>query len=435
MTASIRAFFVSLMITGALLTSFGAGVLVDRLWLQPVPASAGVRVTSLASDTAQPAPPETDELAVFHDVWKMIQEQYYFQPVDRAKVLHAATKAMVQALGDDHSLFLTPQENEASRGQMQGHFDGIGVWVSTEDDVLRIIAPMDGSPAQRVGIEPNDIIRQIDGRDVSSMKTDEALALVRGKVGTTVRLALERAGATELIEVEVERARIEVDAVTSQVLDGDIGYVRVSVFGDKTTEQLDKALASMEERNVKGIILDLRNNGGGWLVSSREMLGRFLGDGPALIERSRNGDQIDTVITSTTVRVYETPLVVLVNGGTASASEIVAGALQDRQRATIVGERTYGKGSIQTVRELSDGSSARLTTSLWLTPNEHTIHKQGITPDIVVGPEGELVDDVLRPWLARPRTPRALGPTNPDGLTGPPDRQLERAINLLLHGK
>ncbi len=432
MTASVRTFFMALLITTGLMGSFSAGVLADRLWFQPVVTREVDRLSSLSSDTA---PQARGELDTFADVWKMIQDQYYRAPVDRQKVLYAGIKGMVAALEDEHSRFLTPEENESTRAQMEGHFDGIGVWMSTDEGVLRVIAPMDGSPAQRAGIQPDDVVIRIDGRDVTGMKPDEALPLVRGKAGTRVRLTLRRVGAAEPIELEVERARIEVDAVTPQVLEGNIGYVRATVFGDKTTPQLDAALKDLSAKNVRGIVLDLRNNGGGWVSSAREMLGRFLPDGTALVEQSRAGERADSILTSADVRAYDVPLVVLVNSGTASASEIVAGALKDRRRAVIIGERTYGKGSIQQVRDFGDQSSLRLTTALWLTPDKHMIDKQGITPDIAIGPEGEHLDDTLRASILRARQPRALGPGNPDGRTGPPDLQLERARQYLLTGK
>lgn len=430
MTGPVRTFLMSFVFTLGLLISFCGGVVADRLWFQSTPIGAVDRLSGLTTDVT---PRPRNDLETFNEVWKMVQEQYYFQPVDKQKVLNAGLKSIVGALGDDHSHFLTPDENNVNKSQMQGHFDGIGVWISTDDGRLRVIAPMDDSPAQRAGIMPDDIIIRVDGRQV--VKPDEALALVRGKAGTKVQLTIQRAGNTEPLDFEVERARIEVDAVTYRVIDGNIGYIRATVFGDKTTAQLDAALKDLAGRGVRGIVLDLRNNGGGWVVSAREMLGRFLPDGTALVEMSRSGERVDTVLTSGEVRIYSTPLVVLVNSGSASASEIVAGALKDRQRATIVGERTFGKGSIQQVREFNDGSSARLTTALWLTPSKATIEKQGITPDIYVGPEGTPIDDTIGAWMLRSRQPRALGPTNPDGLTGPPDAQLERARQFLLVGR
>jgi carboxyl-terminal processing protease len=433
MAGPVRTYVLALLIAAGLVGSFTAGVAADRLWLQPAAPAAGAAISSLASDVA--TAPAANDLEVFNDVWKMIQDQYYRQPIDRAKMVQAATKALVAALEDEHSRYLTPDENEPARAQMQGHFEGIGVWLDTDDGRLRIIAPMDGSPAQRAGVQPNDVIVRVDGRDVTGLKPDEALKLVRGKAGTKVTLGLRRPNAEGIIELEIERAKIEVDAVSYRVLDDNVGYVRATVFGDKTTAQLDAALKELSARRVRGIVLDLRNNGGGWVAAAREMVGRFVPDGAALIEVSRSGRRVDPVITSREVQVYDTPLVVLVNGGTASASEIVAGALKDRGRATIIGERTFGKGTIQQVRDFRDSSSLRLTTAQWLTPAERTIEKQGITPDVVIGPEGEPVDDLLRPWLAQPRLPRALGPTNPDGRTGPPDYQLERGRQYLLNGR
>ncbi|MCC6628764.1 MAG: S41 family peptidase [Chloroflexi bacterium] len=412
---------------------FAAGVVADRLWLAPAPlVSAGGVATGATGDAASAA---ANELDVFNDVWKMVQDQYYYQPIDRARVVQAAIKGLVGALEDENSRYLTPDESSGTRSQMQGYFEGIGVWLDTDDGRLRIIAPMDNSPAQRAGVQPNDVIVIIDGRDVVGMKVDDALKLVRGKAGTSVRLGLRRLGGAEVIEIAVERAKIEVDAVTYRRLDDNIGYVRATVFGDKTTDQLDAALKDLQRQGVRAIVLDLRNNGGGWVSAAREMVGRFVPDGTALVEVSRAGERVDPVLTSADTQMYTTPLVVLVNGGSASASEIVAGALQDRGRATLIGERTFGKGSIQQVREFRDSSSVRLTTAQWLTPAKRVIEKRGIMPDVVIGPEGEPADDLLRAAQRQTRLPRALGPANPDGRLGPPDYQLERARQFILTGK
>ena len=412
---------------------FVSGVVVDRVWLAPAPlVAAGGVAASATSDAVGAA---ANDLDVLNDVWKMVQDQYYYQPVDRARVVQAAIKGMVGALEDDNSRYLTPEENAGSRSQMQGYFEGIGVWLDTDDGQLRIIAPMDNSPAQRAGVQPNDVIVRVDGRDISDLKVDDALKLVRGNAGTTVRLGLRRLGDAALIDVTVERAKIDVESVTYRKLDDNIGYIRATVFGDKTTDQLDAAVRDLQRQGVRAIVLDLRNNGGGWVSAAREMVGRFVPDGTALVEVSRAGERVDAVLTSNNAQAYSTPLVVLVNGGSASASEIVAGALQDRGRATLIGERTFGKGSIQQVREFRDSSSVRLTTAQWLTPSKRVIEKKGIMPDVVIGPAGDSADDLLRASQRQTRLPRALGPTNPDGRLGPPDLQLERARQFILTGK
>ena len=277
----------------------------------------------------------------------------------------------------------------------------------------------------RPGVRARDSILRVDGRDVSNIAIEDLQKLLRGKVGTIVHLSIQRPGEADLREVDITRASINIPSVRMQIIQGDIALISVSVFGDKTTAQLDHELKNARAAGAKAIILDLRNNGGGWVQAAQEMIGRFVDParGPALLEDKDNGAQaklllhtptpVATVGPGTPTPVvptptgavlkganqkqdpivapkesgsaaYDLPLVVLVNGGTASASEIVVGALQDYGRATIVGTTTFGKGSIQAVHEFKDGSSARITIAQWLTPTGRVIQKQGLHPEVVL---------------------------------------------------
>jgi carboxyl-terminal processing protease len=252
---------------------------------------------------------------------------------------------------------------------------------------------MPDSPAEEAGLQAGDVIEAADGHPLNNTTSEDALNLVRGPEGTTVRLTIRREGVTEPFDVEVERRRIPVLSVEYQAIpEHGIAYIRVTVFGDHTTAELDKALERARADGATGIILDLRNNGGGWVQSAQEMIGRFVppDEGPALYENfdPDGSSQSPQPIIAGDITMYDVPMVVLVNAGTASAAEIVAGALRDYERATIIGETTFGKGSVQRVHDFQDGSSARITFAEWLTPSQQRIQGEGIQPDITVSVDG-----------------------------------------------
>jgi carboxyl-terminal processing protease len=256
---------------------------------------------------------------------------------------------------------------------------------------------MPGSPAEAAGLRAGDVILEADGSSLTNLSEQDALALVRGPAGSTVRLTIERPGEPQTFDVDVERQSITMPAVIyERIPDDNVGHIRITIFGDKTTEQLDDAIRQAEADGVQGIVLDMRNNGGGWVRAAQEVIGRFVRPdaGPALYEDTSEAESDLTAepILSGEVEAYDIPLVVLVNEGTASASEIVAGALRDYERAVIVGATTYGKGSVQRVHDFSDGSSARITFAVWLTPGKHQIEGVGIEPEIAVAQPEEVTN-------------------------------------------
>jgi carboxyl-terminal processing protease len=324
----------------------------------------------------------------FDSFWKTYQavtDSYYNQPVDRQKMIYGASKGMVESLGDDFSAFLSPEENEVVQSSMEGNFDGVGMWIERRDDLPTVVSPIPNTPAERAGVRPKDIILAVDGRDVTKMSTDQVASLVRGKAGTKVRITFLREGESAPFDVELTREKIEVPAVTLEMLDGDIAHITATSFNDKTTKELDDVLNQAQQKNAKGIILDLRNNGGGWVVAAQEMLGRFLTEGNVAFIESHKADHSDDrpqLVIANGPKVLDTPMVVLINGGSASASELVSGALQDYGRAKLIGEQSFGKGSEQRVYTWDDGSSARVTFAHWLTPNKRDINpKPSPTPD------------------------------------------------------
>lgn len=335
------------------------------------------------------------EFGQLEEVRDLIEDEYYYLPSDpeereafEQQLEHNAIKGMTEGLEDDYTAFLPPAEQAPIAQQMSGEYDGIGVWVEYPDGKFQVVSPMPGSPAETAGIEPGDIILEADGHPLTGIGEEAALELLRGPAGTAVTLTIQRAGRDTPISLEVVRQRISTPAVYYEYLpESGISLIQVTVFGDKTTPELDAAIRRAQEDNAKGIVLDLRNNGGGWVESAQDMIGRFVpaDSGVALYEDTNPlDDHLDSEpIQAGDVAEYDLPLVVLVNNGTASAAEIVAGALRDYGRATIVGEKTFGKGSVQHVHDFDDGSSARITFAQWLTPSKTIIQDKGLVPDFV----------------------------------------------------
>ncbi len=342
------------------------------------------------------------------EVEKLISDEYYGRPQDGqssaefwSSLEGDALSGLAQGL-DDYSTYLPPDDQKAAADQLAGTFEGIGVWVASRDGKLTIVAPIPGSPAEEAGIQAGDVILSIDGKSVAGLSDSEALELLKGPAGEKVALSMQR-GASDPYSLEVERRKIPVPVVKYKLdTANNLAIIQIVVFGDKTTAELDAALKAAENDGVDGIVLDLRNNGGGWVQSAQETIGRFVpaDSGAALYEDfdpNVDGDEVEQKIISGDVSAYDTPMVVLVNNGTASAAEIVAGALHDYGRATIVGETTFGKGSVQRVHEFEDGSSFRLTFAHWLTPKKHAIDKAGIEPDydVAASPPNEKGDAQL----------------------------------------
>lgn len=349
---------------------------------------------------------------------------------------YAAARGMTEALPDDYTVFLEPLIGAPLREELAGEYEGIGVWVEHPEGRFTIVAPIAGSPADRAGLLPGDVILAADGQSLQGLENDAAMSLIRGPAGSSVVLTIERGANAEPFETTVTREAIVIPAVVyTPVADGRIAHITVSIFGDNTTAELDTALKRAKDEGVAGIILDLRGNGGGWVTSAQEMIGRFVLEsaGPALyqdIDLNDDDDLISEPIEAGGETTLDTPLVVLTDGGTASAAEIVAGAIRDYDRGVLVGEPTFGKGLVQRVHDFEDGSSARITFARWLTPNKEPIPEEGIQPDLVVAaaPLQDLTN--LATPMAGVATPVAGSATET-----PPDLQLEAAINFLLEGE
>jgi len=328
----------------------------------------------------------SDLFAPFWQTWRLIHEQYVEQPVDDVKLMRGAIQGMLDALGDEHSSYIDPDSLEEFQAQLTGtQYEGIGAYVDTTREYLTIIAPMMGSPAEKAGLKPGDQIIAIDGEDMTGIDGELVRQKVLGPAGTKVRLTIKRPGVAEPFDVEIIRASIKSTNVIGRMERNNIAYIRLLAFGDQNTirdfrEVLKKLLAEKPD----GLILDLRNNGGGLLNSAIEIASEFIKDGVVAYEVYGDGRR-ETFKASGKGLATEIPLIVLVNEGSASASEIVAGAIQDLGRGKLVGTTTYGKGSVQVWNDLLNNQGAvRITVARWLTPNGRTIQGIGLTPDIEV---------------------------------------------------
>ncbi len=395
--------------------SFGAGMALERFIVGPAADNGSTLDRTLSSMERDTRDSPEVSIEMIEEVIELLEEEYYYGDIDQQELLYDALEGMVGGLPDQYTVFKRPAETRMSRERLSGEYEGIGVWVDQPDGELTIISPMRGSPAEDAGLQAGDVIVEVDGVSVEDMPMDDAVSRVRGPEGTSVNLTIKREGEDDLIDVAVERAKIELPAVMFEMQD-DIAILTVTVFGDNTTEELDQAIEDAQEAGAEGIVLDLRSNGGGWVTSAREMIGRFVesDEGPALFEQSNpdSDDPEPIPMSPGDFADYDLPMVVLVNESTASAAEIVAGALQDYERATVVGTVTAGKGSIQRIHQLEDGSSVQVTIAEWLTPDQNAIQDNGIEPDIEVE-----LDDVE------------------DRDDPSDDSQLERAIEYLLEGE
>ncbi len=345
-----------------------------------------------------------ETLKVFSDVLAIVQRDYV-KSLDSKELVYGAIKGMLGEL-DPHSSFMPPDMFKEVQAETKGEFGGLGIEITIKDGVLTVVAPFEGTPAFEAGIKPEDQIVKIEGASSKGITLFEAVRKLRGRKGTKVTISIMRKDFSEPKEFTLTRALIEIQSVKTKILDKGLGYLRLSQFQERSSQDLRDKLLALEQGNggnLRGLVLDLRNNPGGLLDQAVEVSDEFLDSGLIVFTEGRRADAKVRFSASRNQRRHDYPMVVLVNGGSASASEIVAGALQDHRRAVILGTKTFGKGSVQTITPLEDGSGLRLTTAHYFTPSGRTIHNAGLIPDIVVeeSPErisGNVEDD---PQLAR----------------------------------
>jgi len=362
------------------------GLVIPRLTNPPDAAPLELIPPQISqADPNQPAPATQDELmAPFWEAWEILHDEYVDQPLDDGLLVQGAIRGMVDSLGDPHSSYMDPDEYLQANLPLDGEYEGIGAWVDADGTFLTIISAMPGSPAERGGLQPGDQVIGVDGEDVTGLDGNLVIRRVLGPAGTSVRLTIRREGVADPIELELVRERIDLASVESEMLEGDIGYIRLLSFGAQTADDLDQELSDLLRQDPQGLILDLRGNGGGFLHTAVDVASQFLSDGVVLSERF--GDGQETVYdVEGGGRATQIALVVLIDGGSASASEIVAGAIQDHERGKLVGETSFGKGSVQNWIELQDDQGAvRVTIARWYTPAGRQIHEVGLTPDVEV---------------------------------------------------
>ena len=421
-----------------LIVGFGAGWLGATVLSNRIPLDGDVASLFGPGRAANESTPQQlrDQFGVFWEVWNLVEGEFYHRaPLDRQRMIQGAIKGMLASLDDQYTAYQEPDLAAQTSEHMQGTLEGIGAYVRIADGKAYIDRPLKDSPALVAGLRQGDEIVKVDdeaiapliaGLDVNKAAV-KVTSKIRGPEGTIVTLTIRRAGLAETFEVTIMRAKMLIPSVASQMLAGSIAYIQIGEFKATTTSEFDTALRNLLPQHPKGMILDLRNDPGGYLTNAREVLGRFY-DGVALYEEDKSGEiaELDTIAGSRDTHIENMPLVVLINGNSASASEIVAGALRDARPATyLLGEKSYGKGSVQNIHTLSDGGSARITIAHWLTPNKSAIHGIGITPQFVVS----YAEDAASP------VPCVADRHPPAGQTSCADSQLAAAITLLASGQ
>lgn len=368
-------------VLGVLLFGFVVGLYTaTQISHNDSPLAALQRMTGLAPNAQK----------VYDEVLANIRSSYVKQPIDEQTLFYGAIAGLVGSLDDPYTTFFTPEGAKAFQNDLDLSIEGIGAEIGFKDKQLAIIAPLPDSPAQKAGLKAGDRILTVDSTDVTSMTIDAAVKLIRGKAGTKVVMGIIRG--TEEKSVTITREKITISSVVGKRLDGDIAYVQVVSFNDDTMSKFDTLVREFLLNPPKGIILDVRNNPGGLLNTSVQLTAEFIGKDIVVREQDAQGkERVERG--DRNASLPNTPLVVLVNGGSASASEILAGALQDTKRAQVVGSKTFGKGSVQTLNDLSGGAQLKLTVAKWLTPNGRSIDGEGITPDVIVADPTEPGED------------------------------------------
>jgi carboxyl-terminal processing protease len=413
-----------------ILLGAAAGAALTFLATQPRIGLVGASARAAGADTYR-------QLNLFGDVFERVRADYVEKP-DDGKLVESAINGMLNAL-DPHSSYMDPKSFRDMQVQTRGEFGGLGIEVTMEDGLVKVVAPIDDTPAAKAGVMAGDIITHLDDEPVQGLTLNQAVDKMRGPVNTKIRLKIMRKGQDKPIEVSIVRDIIRVRSVRSNNEGGEIGYIRVTQFNEQTTEGLKKAItdlsAQIPPEKLKGYVLDLRNNPGGLLDQAISVSDAFLERGEIVSTRGRNPEETQRFNARAGDLGHGKPLIVLINGGSASASEIVAGALQDHKRATVIGTRSFGKGSVQTIIPLGSGNGAlRLTTARYFTPSGRSIQAKGISPDIEVLQE---VPDELKTRTETKGEAALRGHLKAEGQeeTGsqsyiPPDPKDDKALNM-----
>ncbi len=364
-----------------------------------ISGKAGLDVTKVLTKTANvtnisSGKPEEVDFSIFWEAWNKLNKDYAsnLKPQD---MVYGAITGLLESTGDPYTIFMKPEENKRFNDDISGEFDGIGLEISLVDNLPTVVAPLPDSPAEKAGLKAKDIILEVDGMLTSDLGFEETINKIRGEKDTTVKLKIVRSGNDKPLEISVVRDNIKVASVSSEIKESGgkkVFYIKIRQFGGDTEKLFNKELGQASEQKADSIILDLRNNPGGYLETAVNMASNFLDGGVVVSEVDKSGKKKDFK-TSKKGKFLDIKIIVLINNGSASASEILAGALKDRDRATIIGTKSFGKGSVQVLEDLSDGSAVKITIAKWLTPKGDHIDKIGITPDIEVEDKDETEGD------------------------------------------
>lgn len=332
-----------------------------------------------------PSSSENVDFSLFWKVWDLLKEKHVDNSkLDAQKLVYGAINGMLKATDDPYSNFFDPKQSKDFSESIGGSFDGIGVELGIKDGILTVVAPLDGSPAQKAGIRSGDKILKVGGKAIADLTSDEAIGLIRGKKGTKVIITVLHQGENDTKDIEVLRDTIEVRSVDVSFKDGDIAYLRISQFSENTDKEFDTAMNKIIAQKSKGIILDLRDDPGGLLDKAVNIASRMIPEKQVVVSEENNVGKKDSLYTLGGDKLSSIPVVVLINQGSASASEILAGALKDDRQSVLVGEKSFGKGCVQELISLPGGSSVKITVAKWLTPHGDYIMDKGISPDYEV---------------------------------------------------
>lgn len=342
------------------------------------------------------------DFSLFWEVFDQLSQKSIYRPLDGQKALYGAIRGLTESLEDPYTTFLNPTQNESVNSSLAGQYEGIGAELGIKNDQLIIVTPLDDSPAKTVGVRTGDQILKIDGRETAGLSLTEAVSQIRGKAGTPVVLTLRRESGEEPFNLTITRAKITVQSIKWEDKGQEIAYLRVSRFGETTNDEWDRSVIEIKNRlpKLRGLVLDLRYNPGGYLQSAVHLASEFLDSGVVVWEEAADGTR-KAFRTDHRGQLTKVPVVVLVNEGSASASEILAGALRDVRGYKLVGQKTFGKGSVQDTRNFSDGSGLHVTVAKWLTPKGTSIHGQGLEPDVKIEVKDEEITMDKDPQLEK----------------------------------
>ena len=388
MNKNLRYLFTGITAGVFLIIVFAGGFASGYLVNESVPADflSMPAAPTPALEMTEATPDELGTLfAPFWESWQIVHDSYVDQPVDDLKLMQGAIRGMLASLGDQHTSYMDPHEYTQANSSMEGAYDGIGAWVDSTGDYLAIISPMPGSPAEEAGLKPGDLVIAIDGEDMTGIDGDLVIRKVLGEAGTNVELTILREGESAPLKFDVTRAHITIPSAEGELLENNIGYVHIFTFGANTSIELRSTLEDLLDQGAEALVIDFRNNGGGYLGTAIEVASEFLPKGEVVLYEQYGDGTRDTHLTTSGGLAVDIPIILLINEGSASASEVVAGAIQDLERGQLVGVTSYGKGSVQNWIPLNDEQGAvRVTIAKWLTPAERTIHDIGLEPDVVV---------------------------------------------------